>query len=617
MKKVKKEVNKKLDSKFKSPAALLSHILKNYFRIYPEESLDTYVDNIRKKTYFERIESVKNTKYPDVIIALSKDTDHAVKDEAYRTEFWQFIGKHLEIIDFSRKEKIKLLQDENLLVLLTFLLFENDIRIINEVINHPIISLQMILEYERFLRARGFGLNDQKILNSIANIVQERKKRFHSISSIIEAKSKANIKGYNLLFNKLLDEDPVIQKSALNALETMPVSKLIKILQKPEKIVLLMNGFIDMVFDVLIYLYHYFIPSEEIKTSDVFDKEIFNKTSRLEVIWQKFMEMTIIQFLEEVGKDITQFTNLLTVVKAHKSSIKTVSQKAQSILPLTDVFTLITEELFPIASSKIIANVLEKHPDEEIRQKVQNFYMQESERLRKKLKEMELSVNAYFDIVFDTLGYPQISLIRQNLKMLNQSFRLFEGFFNKLKDELLDSRKGFLKIYYLLIKNYQKQLEAIYTDISEKRLEEISELYEVLQLIYDVKQSFIDSEIDTKNAEYNVKRNKRLIKQAEIIWSSSMSLYLGRIKELDDILRKKWLYYLDRIGDKSAKWELVEEMKNVIQEMEAEHKLSVSCTLPVSCKVCQKRSCASVRFINQVEFFASELIDFIQEDKEE
>ena len=296
MKKVKKEVNKKLDSKFKSPAALLSHILKNYFRIYPEESLDTYVDNIRKKTYFERIESVKNTKYPDVIIALSKDTDPAVKDEAYRTEFWQFIGKHLEIIDFSRKEKIKLLQDENLLVLLTFLLFENDIRIINEVINHPIISLQMILEYERFLRARGFGLNDQKILNSIAIIVQERKKRFHSISSIIEAKRKANIKGYNLLFNKLLDEDPVIQKSALNALETMPVSKLIKILQKPDKIVLLMNGFIDMVFDVLIYLYHYFIPSEEIKTSDVFDKEIFNKTSRLEVIWQKFMEMTIIQF---------------------------------------------------------------------------------------------------------------------------------------------------------------------------------------------------------------------------------------------------------------------------------------------------------------------------------
>ncbi len=599
----------------KSPAALVSYVLKHYFRVYPDEPLDIYVDKIRKLPYAERIKAVRSTQYPDVLIALAKDTDPAVREEVYKTEFWQLIGNNLEVIEFPRNEKIKLLKDGELHILLTFLLFEKDVEVIKEILNHPLFSLQIIVEYDKIMHERAFGLEDQKILNSISKIVKEKKERFHIISEIIDIKDNPRKKDYGKLLKNLLNVDPIVRKSALNALQTISINPLIEILTSHDEMEKVIGNVGDKIFDILVYLYKNFVPAKEFNLPGEGDKEIFHITTHLEEKWREFMLRMIKRFLTAAEDDLVDFQNLLTVVKAHVVDIPVINHEAHKILSLEDIFILIQDEHFPRASSKIIISILERHPDSDIKERIQAFYMDESERLRKKLKEMELSINAYFDIIFETLNYPQIYKIRQDLKLLNQSFRLFEQFFVSLRSELLESRKGFLKIYYLLIKDYQKKLENIYHDISEKRIEEIKELHEMLQLVYELKSSFIESEVDLKIPDYDNKRRERLVKQATLIWSSSISQYLGRLKEFDDLIRKKWLYYITERSSQQDKKMVMDEMQKVIQQMEQEHKTKEECTLPISCKVCQKRNCASVRFINQVEFFASELIEFIEEQK--
>ncbi len=322
-------------------------------------------------------------------------------------------------------------------------------------------------------------------------------------------------------------------------------------------------------------------------------------------------------FLAHLETELNDYHNLQAVVSAHLSSLKEIREAANRILSIDDIFALIEDEHFPKNVSKLIVAILQKHPDAEVQKKVEDFYFKESERLRKKLKEMEISINAYFDIIFDMLGYPKIYEIRQKLKLLDQAFRLFEEYFARMRESDFTAKKGFFHVYHGLIKDYQFQLEKIYKDISDKSLEEIEDLYEMLQLIFEVKDSFIDEEIESADTDYSQKENTKLMKQAELIWKSSISQYLGRIKELDDMLRHKWVHMMNQNEGEEAANELKEEIKTVIQQMEIEHKKKIKCNLPITCRVCQKRNCASERFINQVEFFTSEFIQYIKAAKEE
>jgi hypothetical protein len=602
--------------KDKSPAWIASYVFNKYLRVYPSEPLDVLIEKIKNRPFIERIQEAKSSIFPEVLIALSKDVDINVREEVFKNEFWLLIGRNYEIIDFPKKEKLKLVEDEDLYVLLTFLLFEKDQDVLNKVLNHPLLSIQMLNEYEKILKKRGFGLEDQKLLQLVQSVIKERKERFHKVSRVHSAKAAETDEDIYVLLEFLSDEDPIIRKSALNSLESIPIKKLLTALSNYKKIIEFYHGRTEQFITILEALHKSFKPPVQLKEF-LQDQDISKKTTKLDETWKQVIIKIANNFLAHLETELNDYHNLQAVVSAHLSSLKEIREAANRILSIDDIFALIEDEHFPKNVSKLIVAILQKHPDAEVQKKVEDFYFKESERLRKKLKEMEISINAYFDIIFDMLGYPKIYEIRQKLKLLDQAFRLFEEYFARMRESDFTAKKGFFHVYHGLIKDYQFQLEKIYKDISDKSLEEIEDLYEMLQLIFEVKDSFIDEEIESADTDYSQKENTKLMKQAELIWKSSISQYLGRIKELDDMLRHKWVHMMNQNEGEEAANELKEEIKTVIQQMEIEHKKKIKCNLPITCRVCQKRNCASERFINQVEFFTSEFIQYIKAAKEE
>lgn len=601
--------------KDKSPAWIASYIFNKYLRVYPTEPLDVLIEKIKNKPFIERIQEARNSIFPEVLLTLSKDVDINVREEVYKNEFWQLIGRNYDIINFPKKEKLKLIEDENLFVLLTFLLFEKDLDVIGKVLNHPLLSIQILLDYEKILKKRGFGLEDQKLLQLVQKVIRERKERFHKVSQIHAAKLIDNKENIYRLLEFLSDTDPIIKKSALNALESIPIKRILGALSDYSSIMEYFKGKTEEFINILEDLYQKFKPPLQLKEF-LANQNIAQKTSKIEETWKQVIIKIATDFLHHLETELNDYHNLQAIVYAHLSSLKEISSVADSILTIDDIFTLIEDEHFPKNVSKIIVSILQKHPDKKVQKRVENFYFKESERLRKKLKEMEISINAYFDIIFDMLDYPKIYEIRQKLKLLDQAFRLFEEYFARMQNSDFSAKKGFFQVYHALIKDYQLQLEKIYKDISDKSLEEIEDLYEMLSLIFDVKDSFIQEEIDKSVTDFSKEENQKLIKQAQLIWKSSISQYLGRIKELDDMLRHKWIHMISKKEGEDEAAELKEEIKRVIQQMEIEHKSMIKCNLPITCRVCQKRNCASERFINQVEFFTSEFIDYIKSTRD-
>lgn len=609
------EINVQLLLKQKSPAKIASYIFNKYMRVYPAEPLDVLIEKIRNKPFIERIKEAQNSIFPEVLLALSEDVDLNVREEVYKNEFWQLIGRYYEIIDFPRAEKLKLIEDEDLFVLLTFLLFEKDLVVLRKVLEHPLLSLQMLLDFEKVLKKRGFGLEDQKLLALTGEVIRERKTRFHKVSRIHAARQKERPKDILTLLEYLLDQDPTIRKSALNALENIPVKKLLTILSDFPVVQKFFKTSIYRFLSILEILYHDFKPAIQLKEF-LTTQDFGPKTQKLEEAWKQVIEKIGGDLLQHLETEMTEHYNLVAIANAHISSIPAIRKVASDILALEDIFALIMDEQFPRRVGKQIVEILQKHSDPDIKKRVEEYYFSESERLRKKLKELEISINAYFDIIFDMLGYPKIYEIRQKLKLLDQAFRLFEEFFARQQKSDFVAKKGFFQVYHGLIKDYQFQLERIYQDISEKSLGEVEDLFEMLNLIFDAKESFIREEVSSYGDESEEEEKKKIIHQAELIWKSSISQYLGRIKELDDMLRHKWVFMIHREEGEEAANELKEEIKLAIQQMEMDHKNKVKCTLPITCRVCQKRNCASERFINQVEFFTSEFIQYIKSAKE-
>ncbi|GAB4173841.1 MAG: hypothetical protein Kow00108_08670 [Calditrichia bacterium] len=601
--------------KEKSPAWIASYIFNKYLRVYPSEPLDVLIEKIRNKPFLERIQEAKSSIFPEVLLALSKDIDMNVREEVYKNEFWLLVGRNYEIIDFPKLEKLKLIEDENLYVLLTFLLFEKDLEVIRKVLDHPLLSIQILIEFEKILKQRGFGLEDQKLLQLVQEVIKERKDRFHKVSQIHSAKLSSEPSGIYKLLEFLLDSDSVIKQSALNALQSMSTKSLLQALSNYTAILEYFNEKTEKFVDILETLYKDFKPP--IQITELFKEEnIGDKASKIEETWKQVVIKIGQQFLQRLETELADYHNLQAIVKAHLSSLTEIRKIAASILSIEEIFALIEDEHFPKSISKLIVADLQKHPSPDVKSQVEAFYFKESERLRKKLKEMEISINAYFDIIFDMLGYPKIYEIRQKLKLLDQAFRLFEEYFARMQKSDFTAKKGFFQIYHGLIKDYQFQLEKIYKDISDKSLSEIEDLYEMLTLIFDVKDSFIEEEVKQDATHGSGTEDLKMIKQAELIWKSSISQYLGRIKELDDMLRHKWIFMLSKNEGEDSSNELKEEIKQVIQDMEIEHKSKIKCNLPITCRVCQKRNCASERFINQVEFFTSEFIQYIKSASE-
>lgn len=92
-----------------------------------------------------------------------------------------------------------------------------------------------------------------------------------------------------------------------------------------------------------------------------------------------------------------------------------------------------------------------------------------------------------------------------------------------------------------------------------------------------------------------------------MIWRATISVFLGRVKDLEEMLRMKWTKLISE-GNTKQKIEAFEsELYEAFDEIESGHKTEVECKLKIPCRECKRRGCASERFLHQVDFLLDEI----------
>jgi hypothetical protein len=142
----------------------------------------------------------------------------------------------------------------------------------------------------------------------------------------------------------------------------------------------------------------------------------------------------------------------------------------------------------------------------------------------------------------------------------------------------------------------------LYTEFNDHTLMELEEIHGLLEQV-----SFL-GEFDKKSSNgFAIKPGDedRVVKKVHAIWRSAISIYLGRLKELNDILRSKF----EKLAQSDSVLTIdFQRVLSMVDALEEKHKREVKCMLPVSCSACSKRGCSSERFLKESILWANELL---------
>ena len=93
--------------------------------------------------------------------------------------------------------------------------------------------------------------------------------------------------------------------------------------------------------------------------------------------------------------------------------------------------------------------------------------------------------------------------------------------------------------------------------------------------------------------------------KASAIWRSAISFYLGRIKDLSEMIQKK----IAKVAFENERNNFELDIDSSIEEIEGKYKKSIDCNLKIACAVCSRRGCAAERFLYETRFFISKFLD--------
>ncbi|MCB0833370.1 MAG: hypothetical protein KDC45_07905, partial [Bacteroidetes bacterium] len=277
--------------------------------------------------------------------------------------------------------------------------------------------------------------------------------------------------------------------------------------------------------------------------------------------------------------------------------------RAHEILTLDDIFELIGDESTPRPLSREIIRLLENHPDKVVQTHAQELRLRETERLNKKMKEIEVSVNAYFDVIFQSLNYARINTNKDAVSSLKTAIQYLQQFVSEAPDQ--DESGGASVSQDFLrkaISYFESSINELYGDTKKEVFSELDQIQGMIQHILDLKNFKFDEE---NPREEDI--DPEVLEKAVMIWRVAISQFLGRVKDLEEMLRLKW-GKLMKEKDKSRKVEEIEsDLYEAFEEIEFHHKESVECKLKIPCRDCKRRGCAAERFMLQTDFLLDEL----------
>ena len=592
---------------FATEVEYFTFVMDRYFRKIPPVPTNIYLNSSSARHSDNRVKIATLCHFPSIINTLARDENYTVQETAMKNDFWILVGQLQDVLGFDKRERKEFARQEVFPIILVLLMFEDDLDVLREALRNASISTRMLTLFIQLLEKRGRGKKDQQIVKEAQNILAQKKDRIIKAAEIRKTYKELNkVENKKSLLAKLSDEDPVIRKAVTNILFDFKPQQLFEFIQlavsntSNEK---MLNQFL-----ILSELKNMVMKKEDIKNISINNLNINNvkyselKDSSLTDYFNKVINDKQLELIDRCQEDLTDFQNVLLFANCHCDSDDQIKQIAANILSLDDIFSLLNDTSTPQHLFKSILEILAEHDDEDVRKRVNATYHQESKRLWNRLKELEQSINAYFDIIFQSLGFTQINELNISMKNIEQAERTIDNltprFDHMLKDKIEYTKSTFTDIK----KSIELQIYEINSDISQTKIKDLQHILDMIQQVFELKdmgkEGFrpgVLSEIDPD-----------LVTRAHTIWQSALGQYLGRIKHLNEMVKIKFSLL-------AKDFEKHENMQNdfleVVEIFETMHKKKIDCHLKMACNQCPKRNCAAERFLNETEFFIDELID--------
>ncbi len=581
--------------------------MERYFRKIPPIPTNLYLNLALALDEENRIKIATLCHFPSIINTLARDKNYRVVEATLKNDFWLLVGELQDVLGFGKRERREFARQEVFRIILVLLMFEDDLEIIGEVLRNASVSTRMLTTYINLLEKRGRGQKDQQILKEAHKVLVEKKQRIIKASEIKKSRKLLNNSDYQFsLIQKLADEDKVIRRAVYNILTDLKTPLLadfveLAIKQAPRDKILsqfiILSEFIQIIEkrdDLRL------TPVTELNGNQSSDPE-YQKIFVAEYFNDLINRQRLV-LLDQCQEDLTDFQHVLLLANCHCDPKQEIRSIADNILSLEDIFSLVNDNSTPQHIFKSILDILSNHPLDRIQQKVDATFHDESERLWTRLKELEQTINAYFDIIFQSLGFTQINEYNISIKTLEQAEKTIENLALRL-DDLTKKKIGeTVPAFADITKAVELQIYNINADISPAKLKDLFHIQDIIQQIFDLKN------IGKEGLRPGVMQDidPELLNKAHKIWQSALGQFLGRIKHLNEMIKIKFSLLAKEV-EKHDNIQI--DFVEVVEAFEDTHKKKVKCNLKSSCNQCPKRGCASERFLTETAFFIEELVD--------
>ena len=598
--------------KYKSYLDYFTDVMERYFRKSPPIASHIYLsDEIMKDAELKR-KIAYHCKFPHILNTLANDKDETVSAMARQNQYWLLVGGYSEISGFEKYERKEFARVEGHSNIIALLMFEEDPEIIAEALSNPSISVKMIVTFIKLLKERGRGLKDKQILELAQEALKKKKERIVVISKINKAISKlSEDENINLLLKYLLADDHFIREvvtARLSVVDVVILKKFIYTALEKKRFSNNLENFI--VLQELLTLINE--RKDLIKLSSTSLKLPVTKSGQKHFIsaadfYRQLLSKRREMLIRKCADDLTDFNNIILLSYCHIDEDKKLKQQAEAILTIDDIFNIIDDITTPRKVFKDVLQIFEKHPDKQLHKKVNAAYLKESNRLKDSLKELEQSVTAYFDIISQSLGYSQIHEYQDVIKAIGTTEKQISKFDHILEKKLGKQRKDLNKIFDRIKELLYNEANNIYLDTSQRAIHDMSYIQSLIHEIIDLKEMGLSSLRHGTPEDIEMK----ILVRAKTIWQSALSVYLGRLKDLSEMLQKKLIKLASNTENEKL---FKEELNEAIDELEITHKEKINCKLQNPCKICSRRGCSAERFLTETDFLINELLDnFVEE----
>jgi len=595
------------NEKFNSTRDYYSDVMQRFFRRNPPIPTNMYLHGEIEDSEELKIQVAEHCHFPSIINSLANDESDRVRRAAHCTEFWRLVGRFQDILGFDKRERRAFARTEGHPNILVLLMFEDDPEVITEVLHNPTVSLNILILFQRLLKDRGTGRKDEQLQMIARGIIADRREQIIKISEINKASEEiGQIENIKTILGYVTEKDPTIFKAIENLLNAQHA----EIIRKFVNLALDEKNFEHILahFIALSALITFIGKRDDLKRIPLSALRI-EQPGRLKGPYHSIADFFINLLIKKrlgvvkhsIG-DLTDFQNVILLTHCHIESDSSIRQLAREIMPLQDILGLVNDISTPRKVFTEVLSILENHPDETVVEQVHDTHMQESQRMRDSLKELELTVQAYFDIIFQSLGYNKINDFLDVVRSIDTTENQLLRFERMITDELGANREILRDLLSRIKSILNKKASGIYFDTGPNVSRELESIFAIIGDIFELKDMGIQSL--RPGTPQDIESEVRA--RARVIWQSAISIYLGRIKDLSEMMRKKILRIAASYADQSN---LENEIRETTEALEKSYKNKIQCKLVHPCRVCGKRGCASERFLQETHFFIKEYLD--------